>query len=394
MIADGASAYYRLGESTGTAASTTRPASTTPPPAPASPAAPPVRSATSGHGVDLRRHVERRRLSTHAPIPRPEHLHRRGVDQDHHHHRRQDHRLRRQRAPATPAATTGTSTWTTPAASPSASTRAQSQTLNSADGLQRRSVAPRRRLAGLGRHAALRRRRSSSARAPTPPSGQAYTGYWRVGGDNLGGWPNQPSEQLLHRLDRRRRDLPDRARPQQVRDALHRQRPHARRCRPHRPTPTAAAVYNREPDLYWRLDETTGTDRSGLRHQPATTGTYSGGVPSVPPAASTGTSNKAGDLQRLERCVVAEQRSWSPTRRSTPRRRGSRPPRPAAASSSASAATQTGHVRQLRPARLHGGRRPADLRHLDRLSRHRPRHRGLQRRQVAPGGRHAVGATA
>ncbi len=24
-------------------------------------------------------------------------------------------------------------------------------------------------------------------------TGQAYTGYWRVGGDNLGGWPNQPT---------------------------------------------------------------------------------------------------------------------------------------------------------------------------------------------------------
>ena len=28
--------------------------------------------------------------------------------------------------------------------------------------------------------------------------GQSYTGYWRVGGDNLGGWPGQPASNYLN----------------------------------------------------------------------------------------------------------------------------------------------------------------------------------------------------
>src|SRR5262249_12726675 len=27
---------------------------------------------------------------------------------------------------------------------------------------------------------------------------QPYTGYWRIGGDSLGGWPNQPSSAYFH----------------------------------------------------------------------------------------------------------------------------------------------------------------------------------------------------
>ena len=62
---------------------------------------------------------------------------------------------------------------------------------------------------------------SGSAPAPPSPPAQAYTGYWRVGGDNLDGWPNQPQQQL-RRHDRRRRHLPDGAEPAPGRRPLHR----------------------------------------------------------------------------------------------------------------------------------------------------------------------------
>ena len=39
--------------------------------------------------------------------------------------------------------------------------------------------------------------------------GQTYLGFWRLGGDNLGGWPDQPSATELRRQRRRDRDLPD-----------------------------------------------------------------------------------------------------------------------------------------------------------------------------------------
>ena len=48
----------------------------------------------------------------------------------------------------------------------------------------------------------------------TRPQGEAYLGYWRVGGDNIGGWPSAPEQrQLRERLRRRGRHLPDGAQP-------------------------------------------------------------------------------------------------------------------------------------------------------------------------------------
>ena len=44
-------------------------------------------------------------------------------------------------------------------------------------------------------------------------AGEAYLGYWRVGGDNLGGWPPRPQHRQLRRQRRRGRGLPDRAEP-------------------------------------------------------------------------------------------------------------------------------------------------------------------------------------
>ena len=38
---------------------------------------------------------------------------------------------------------------------------------------------------------------AASRSAADTTIGQAYSGYWRVGGDNLGGWPNQPATQYL-----------------------------------------------------------------------------------------------------------------------------------------------------------------------------------------------------
>ena len=71
--------------------------------------------------------------------------------------------------------------------------------------------------------------------------GQSYSGYWRVGGDNLGVLAGHTHEQLLQGCDRRRRRLPDRADAAAGAVALPRQRAHVDRCRPRRATPTARA---------------------------------------------------------------------------------------------------------------------------------------------------------
>ena len=64
-------------------------------------------------------------------------------------------------------------------------------------GLQRRAVAPcrrprRARRAWRSTSTGVRQGRATGRRGT-----QAYTGYWRLGGDNLGSWPNQPASNFF-----------------------------------------------------------------------------------------------------------------------------------------------------------------------------------------------------
>ena len=60
-------------------------------------------------------------------------------------------------------------------------------------GARRRSVAPGRGQPWAPTGWPSTSTASASARRTDVTDGQAYTGYWRIGGDNIGGWPNQPS---------------------------------------------------------------------------------------------------------------------------------------------------------------------------------------------------------
>ncbi|WP_146848049.1 PKD domain-containing protein, partial [Cellulomonas terrae] len=89
-------------------------------------------------------------------------------------------------------------------------------------------------------------------------TGQAYPGYWRVGGDNLGGWPNQPtSPYLAGTID----DVAIYPAPLTAATVLD----HwvtSGRVSTVPPAPAdayGAAVYAANPDLYWRLNESSGT---------------------------------------------------------------------------------------------------------------------------------------
>ncbi|TWE11816.1 PKD domain-containing protein [Rudaeicoccus suwonensis] len=86
---------------------------------------------------------------------------------------------------------------------------------------------------------------------------QPYTGYWRIGGDQLAGWPNQPSSNYFAGSIGDVAIYPTALSIQQVQThytdgggVLNLQ-----------PVPTDAygkLVYNANPDLYWRLDESSG----------------------------------------------------------------------------------------------------------------------------------------
>mgnify|MGYP001426074720 CR=1 FL=1 len=105
---------------------------------------------------------------------------------------------------------------------------------------------------------------------------QGYTGYWRVGGDNLGAWPSQPSSNYFAgTID----DV------SVYGSALTAQQVAAQYVASGRtpdlpPSPTdtyGKAVYDDGPSAFWRLDETSGTsaaDASGNQNPAG----YVGGV--------------------------------------------------------------------------------------------------------------------
>uniref|UniRef100_UPI0005BE4E51 PKD domain-containing protein n=1 Tax=Cellulosimicrobium cellulans TaxID=1710 RepID=UPI0005BE4E51 len=122
-------------------------------------------------------------------------------------------------------------------------------------------------------------------------TGQSYSGYWRVGGDNLNGWSNQPSSSsFAGSVDE---------------VAVYGSVLSTARIRAHYtasgrtlavpPRPADAygrAVYDADPDVYWRFDETSGSDvaDSGTYGNPAKiAGAFSRNVP----GALTGGVGKA-----------------------------------------------------------------------------------------------------
>ncbi|OUE27402.1 PKD domain-containing protein [Clavibacter michiganensis] len=88
--------------------------------------------------------------------------------------------------------------------------------------------------------------------------GQDYKGYWRVGGDNLGGWPNQPRSYYLAGDIAQVSIYPTALTRADVVDHL----VASGRTSPIPPAPSDAygkAVYAADPSSYWRLDDADGS---------------------------------------------------------------------------------------------------------------------------------------
>jgi hypothetical protein len=105
---------------------------------------------------------------------------------------------------------------------------------------------------------------------------QAYSGYWRLGGDNLNGWPNQPSSFFFAgSLD----EAAVYDHPLTLGDVQD-QYAASGRTPPPSTVPADAygkAVYNDGATSFWRLDETSGTVAADSTDN-STDGTYVGGV--------------------------------------------------------------------------------------------------------------------
>ena len=105
---------------------------------------------------------------------------------------------------------------------------------------------------------------------------QAYDGYWRVGGDNIGGWPNQPSSNFFAGSIDDVAIYPNVLTTTQIRNHY----TLSGRTVAVPPAPADAygqAIYSAEPDLYWRFDEAGGsalTDSSGSSNGGGLAGSY------------------------------------------------------------------------------------------------------------------------
>lgn len=146
----------------------------------------------------------------------------------------------------------------------------------------------------------------SGAVANTP-----YSGYWRVGGDNLGGWPAQPtSNNLAGAID----DVavyPVALNATQIR---HHYSDSGRTANlPAPPTDTyGKAVYADHPDLYWRLDEAGGSVATDASEN-GTAGAYLGGVTNRSPSPVTGPNGTGVSLNGNDGLVVSQRAVNNPT---------------------------------------------------------------------------------
>ncbi|MGI3785394.1 MAG: LamG-like jellyroll fold domain-containing protein [Janthinobacterium lividum] len=120
----------------------------------------------------------------------------------------------------------------------------------------------------------------------TVTGAQAYYGVWHVGGDNLNSWPNQPSSSYFKGSIDETAVYPTALTGQQV--AAHYTAGGGTPNVNTRPTDAyGAAVYDADPDLYWRLDEASGST--------AADATFDGVHPgTVGSAAQLGQAGKVG----------------------------------------------------------------------------------------------------
>jgi PKD repeat protein len=143
-------------------------------------------------------------------------------------------------------------------------------------------------------------------------SAQDYTGYWRVGGDNLNSWTNKPSSNYFSGAIDDVAIFPTALTRQQIRN----QYLAAGYSIPGLPPAPADAygadVYNHDPDLYWRLSDATGSNTAADSGVYNNAGTATG-VAFGQPGALPGVSNNAAQFNGSSSFVVAKNSVANPT---------------------------------------------------------------------------------
>jgi PKD repeat protein len=140
-------------------------------------------------------------------------------------------------------------------------------------------------------------------------SGQPFSGVWRVGGDNTGGWPNAGSSNYLSGTIS---DVAIYDRPL-TRDEVdgHWSASGRTATLPTAPADVyGAAVYALDPTLFWRLDETSGTNLADGGPD-GSTATVSGAVTIGAASALPGGAGRAATFSGADGAFAAGVRQYS-----------------------------------------------------------------------------------
>jgi hypothetical protein len=141
-------------------------------------------------------------------------------------------------------------------------------------------------------------------------SAQPYSGYWRVGGDNLNGWPDQPASFAFAGDIAQAAVYP--AALSSTRVQAHYTASGRSLVLPVKPADAyGAAVWDAQPDLYWRLDETSGSSaKDTMTNEPGAV--YSSGVTLGQPGSPAAPAGRSVTLPGGPQTVVATSPTSNP----------------------------------------------------------------------------------
>jgi PKD repeat protein len=141
--------------------------------------------------------------------------------------------------------------------------------------------------------------------------GDVFSGYWRIGGDNLGGWPNQPTSSYFNGTIDDVAVYPKELTRSQIQ--AHYTASGREVVGPKKPADAyGAAVFGADPDLYWRLDEASGTTAADSS-QAGSPGTYVRGITLGRSGALEGVANKAAAFDGSSGLLSSNTRYDNPT---------------------------------------------------------------------------------
>jgi PKD repeat protein len=142
-------------------------------------------------------------------------------------------------------------------------------------------------------------------------SGQPYTGVWRIGGDNLNGWPSQPASSYFQGSIDEVSIYPTVLGLSQVQN--HFQASGRTLNLPTAPVDNyGKAVFQLNPDLYWRVGETTGTTAADSGAV-GNTGTFVSGTSLGRPGALAGVTNTAVEFDGSSGLLSSDAQFSNPT---------------------------------------------------------------------------------